>query len=345
MHRSLWMLGLWLLAGAPASAREFTVCVWNLQNFGVTDRFVQNRPVKAAMKPEKEIHSAMAILRRIDPDIVGFSEIIQAPEDAYVNLLRARLKKAGLDYPYFSTVRGEDPRIQCAVFSRFPILKEEPLHTETFKATLKSKSTGEKTEVRMRVCRGFINTVFEVEPGYPLRIVQAHLKSRRAAEEVVSDQPNEPGDAYIRRNEAVILKNALNRILEKNPGEKLLAMGDFNDVPRSKAVKTILGSKGAKVRMYDLWLRDWLGDWWTHYYIPDNQYERIDYMVASAPLFRDWVASKSYVYRQKPEDGPEYNTYLPSDHRPLVAVFDTQKKSATGPKDTASEFPPPDSED
>lgn len=336
MRRSAWMLCLWLLAGAGASAREFTVCVWNLQNFGVTDRFIQNRPVKAAMKPEKEIESALAILQRIHPDIAGFSEIVQAPDDKYLNLWKARLKKAGLDYPHVSTVRGEDPRIQCAVFSRFPVLKEEPLDTETFHATLKSKSTGEKAEARLRVSRGFINTVFEVEPGYALRILQVHLKSQRPSKEVVSDEPNEPGDAYIRRNEAVILKNALNRILEKDPAEKLLVMGDFNDGPRSQTVKTIVGTRGAKARMFDLWLRDWLGDWWTHYYIPDNQYERIDYMVASAALFKDWVSSKSYVYRQKPEDGPEYNTYLPSDHRPLVAVFDTKKKTATAPDENSA---------
>lgn len=320
---SHWLFIIVFLIAASAQAQtSFRVCVWNVENFGETDRFIDNKPVPLAMKPEKEIQSMMAILKRIQPDIVGFEEILQSPDDRYVNLIKKRLKEAGFDYPYSSTTQGEDTRIQNLLLSKYPIVSEEPLNQDTFTATLTSASTGEKERITMRMSRGIINSVIEIAPHYRIRIMQVHLKSKRKAPQLDDPETKETGDLIIRRHEAVILRNAIMRILDRNPHEKLLVMGDFNDTPRSTPMKTILGTKSATHRLFDLWLKDYLGDWWTHFYFPEKEYSRIDYMIVSEELFHDFQAERSYIYRQKPEDGPEFNTYTPSDHRPLVAEFE-----------------------
>jgi endonuclease/exonuclease/phosphatase family metal-dependent hydrolase len=327
----------WFLFVPLLRAETYTVCHWNVENFGITDRFIENKRVKAAMKPESEINAMLNILGRIKPDILGVCEILQDPKDQYVKLLRQRLKEKGLDYPYLSTAKGEDPRIQCVLLSRFPIVKEEPITEESFKTTIQKKD-GTKSEEERRPSRAILNTLIQVNDKTALRVFYCHLKSKRAYPEIVSDEKDETGDSFVRRHEALILKNASLRALEANPNEKQIIMGDFNDTPKSRAVQTIFGRKDASVRMFDLWLKDYFGDMWTHYYVPENEYSRIDYMVASQSLFETWVPDKSYLYRCNQADGAEFSHYSASDHRPLVAVFEMEdgqpktKKKTEPPK-------------
>jgi endonuclease/exonuclease/phosphatase family metal-dependent hydrolase len=313
-----------VFASAGEDVSKVTICSWNVQNFGVTDRFIDGKPQKAAMKPDSEIESMQVILGRINPDILAASEILQAPDDIYLKLFRKKLGEAGLNFPYMATVKGGDDRIQTVLFSRFPIVSEEPLNTETFTATELDKNTKQTNKIQMRVGRGFINAVIQVTPDFRIRAMVAHLKSKRAYPEFDAASPGETGEAFVRRNEALILKNAMNRILAANPGEPLIVLGDFNDTYRSRAVQTVLGPKDATVRIFDLWLTDYFGDWWTHFYLPDKSYERIDYMFVSQPLFNRFVKEKSYLFRPNKNDPPKFNTYNASDHRPLVAVFNVR---------------------
>ena len=57
-------------------------------------------------------------------------------------------------------------------------------------------------------------------------------------------------------------------------------------------------------------------------------------MVVSKKLFSEWNSRKSYIYRQNQNDAPEYNTYVPSDHRPLVAVFNLKPGQDTAEPST-----------
>jgi len=305
---------------------EVTICYWNVQNFGVTDRFVNGKSEKDAMKPDSEIEAMLAILGRIKPDVLGVSEILQAPDDLYLKLLQSKLKKAGLDYPYLTTVKGGDERIQNALLSKYPFVSEQHLNTETFDVSKTDKKTKQVTKVQLRVGRGFINTEIQVTPTFKFRAMVAHLKSKRPNPEYDESSPGETGETFVRRNEALILKNAMNRFLAANPEECLIVMGDFNDTYRSMAIKTILGPKDATVRVFDLWLTDYFGDWWTHFYIPDKSYERLDYMFVSQPLFIRFKKEKSHVFRPGQNDPPSFNTYNASDHRPIVAVFDVKEK-------------------
>src|SRR5437870_5114666 len=78
----------------------------------------------------------------------------------------------------------------------------------------------------LKMSRGIIYVVVQINPEEQIRVMQVHLKSRRIYPELDNRDTGESGDVYVRRNEAVILKNAMNRILEKNPSTKLLLMGD-----------------------------------------------------------------------------------------------------------------------
>jgi endonuclease/exonuclease/phosphatase family metal-dependent hydrolase len=319
-------IAFWLLlmgAVVAIDPTSFTVCWWNLENFGVTDRYVEGHHVLAAMKPESEQRSVAAILHQLNPDILGVAEVLQDPADRYVKLLRELLRTNGLDYPYLTTARGQDPRIQMVVFSRFPLA---PAHFtgDVFPVTLVS-ATGETLATNYRVNRGFLNVDIQITPRFNLHVMTAHLKSKRTEPGVASDVAGEPGDAYVRRQEAVLLRKHMDDYLRGHPQGHLLVMGDFNDTMGSRALVAIGGLRGDQSPMRDLPLVDDLGDWWTHFFVPEYVYARIDYMFVNEALWRDFLPGKSFLYRWHQGESAVLNQGSASDHRPLFATFRTEE--------------------
>ena len=58
---------------------------------------------------------------------------------------------------------------------------------------------------------------------------------------------------------------------------------------------------------------------WTHYYAKEDAYNRIDYILLSPSMAREWVQSETYVLTL-----PGWG--IASDHRPIVAAFETDDK-------------------
>jgi endonuclease/exonuclease/phosphatase family metal-dependent hydrolase len=327
--RGLLAVAVWLLLalapgfGQTQAPASFSVCWWNLENWGETDRTIDGVRVASAMKPPAEVSAVLAILKRIHPDILGVAEIVQAPDDRFLKLLREMLARQGLDYPYLSTVHGQDTRIQTALLSRFPIRDEHPFDRETFPVSMQSASTGERRGGEFRTARGFINSTVEVAPGLSVEIIVAHLKAKLPEKEVVGDEPGESGDEYVRTQEARLLYGHAAHVLHDNPGANLLVMGDLNDISNSRALKRFFGSPEHPSPLHGLPLADWLGDGWTHIYFPTRSYERIDYMFASEALQARFLPSESFLFRRAATDGSEFDAATASDHRPLVARFRT----------------------
>ena len=324
LHRAAFLCAL-VFPGLLQAGDTFRVCWYNVENWGVTDRWVNNKKVPDLMKPEDEQAAVLAILKKYNPDIFATCEVLQDPADVEKNArhLRDRLKAAGMDFKEMRMVRGEDTRGSLVLFSKFPITKFEALNQDTFKVNKKTgRQPGASTEqVTMRVGRGLLHAEIQVNPSYSFNLFSAHLKSKRPADAFDDDATRQKGDTIIRRNEALILRGHIMKAYQGRPDANLLVVGDLNDTMNYSAITTIVGRRGAEVPMHILPQADYLGDRWTHYFIPNCEYQKIDYMIASEGMAREYVAAESGVYRERPDDPKELKWTSASDHRMLFATF------------------------
>lgn len=308
-------------AGKSPAPGTFTAASFNLANWGPSDRWSQGKHLDSSPKPEPERRAIIAILGRINPDILAVQEIIRDTRDRHLDDLKAALREAHLDYPEAFAVEGYDERIQIALFSRFPIRERNALTRDTYEMTrhIEPGANARTERLARRVERGFIHATIEVRTGYLVEVFVAHLKSRLPVPEY--DNPDEPGQAMVRRREAEILRRHINQRLRDNPGANILVLGDLNDTLDSRPLQILSGKKSDPVRMYPLWLNDYLRDAWTHFHRPSREYSLIDYAIASQGLFNEYSPSQSYVYRERPDDPSPLRWDSASDHRPIVATF------------------------
>ena len=203
--------------------------------------------------------------------------------------LRGSLKAEGLDFPYWEYVSGEDTNIHVAVLSRLPIVARRPHTNEVF--LLDGR--------RFRVSRGFAELDIRASADFTFTLIAAHLKSRRPVPEA--------DEAEQRLQEAKILRGIVNRDFAAHPNAKLIVLGDFNDVKDSDSTKEIIGR--GRFKLMDTRPAERNGDnapaenpWfeprnitWTHYYGKEDTYSRIDYILLSPAMARDWVKNDTYV--------------------------------------------------
>jgi endonuclease/exonuclease/phosphatase family metal-dependent hydrolase len=265
---------------------------YNVENWLTMDRFVDNRPIKSAPKPDSEKKQVIRILAANAPDVIGICEIGEASDLAEI---QESLKAAGLDLPHSYYTGGTDPVRHLGMLSRYPI-------TATGKITeLEYQMNGQTFGFN----RGILDATITAN-GKPYHFLGVHLKSKRDVEEGDQEQ--------MRIHEAHMLRKHVDSILQADPQARLIVYGDFNDTYPSKAVKVVTGSTEETQRLMPIYFKDSKGEAWTHHWKNQDIYSRIDFVTVSHAL-------RSEVdFRQcRIVEDPAWNEA--SDHRPLMTVF------------------------
>ena len=281
-----------IVAKDPDPAKGVVFCTYNLKNYLGNEPSTPRDP-RSKPKPEKEIAALIQIIRDIQPDILGVCEM---GSPAMFEDFKSRLEKAGLGYIDSEYLQGDDPDRHLALVSRYPIIRRDSA------AKVRFVLNG----VEQSVKRGILDVTVQISSGYQLRCVGVHLKSKLPAPE---------GEALIRRNEAMKLREHLDAILKATPGTNLLCYGDFNDVKNSPTFSEISGVRGTAMHMTDLAARDSVNDRWTHHWPVADEYSRIDYVLVSPGLSPEVRRDSATVYRSDEWEKA-------SDHRPVFVTIE-----------------------
>lgn len=298
-----WVFWVWLVAILPparlSAAEVFRVATYNLENY--LHAPLGTRPAKSPEGRAKIRES----LRAMKADVVALQEI--GGTNVLLEL-RASLKAEGLDYPFWEHVPGWDTNIQVAVLSRFPITARRPHTNDSFLLFGR----------RFRVSRGFAEVDIKVNDRYSFTLITTHLKSRRPVPEA--------DEAELREQEALLLREKIDARLAASPNANLIVLGDLNNNHDSKSTRAVIGR--GKHALIDTRPAERNGDnqpnpnpryeprhvTWTHHYGKEDTYGRIDYILLSRGMAREWNKEETYVLALA-------NWGTGSDHRPVVAGF------------------------
>jgi endonuclease/exonuclease/phosphatase family metal-dependent hydrolase len=304
----LWIVGLggaWLgREGCAGAAEVFRVGTYNMENYlleAVGTRVV--KPPEARAKVRES-------LRALNADVVALQEV--GGTNALLELRRA-LRAEGLDYPHWELVTGWDTNIQVAVLSQFPIVARRPHTNDSFLLLGR----------RFRVSRGFLEVDIRINPRYAFTLFTTHLKSRRVVPEA--------DEAELREQEALLLRQKIDARLAADPDANIIVLGDFNDVKDSRSTRAVFGR--GRNQLFDTRPAERNGDdqpnpnprfdprniTWTHYYGKEDTYSRIDYILLSRGMTREWLKEETQVLTSP-------NWGVGSDHRPIVAGFVAEER-------------------
>ena len=286
------LAGLTLLLVGRVSAQTSTTFVvgsYNIENWNSIERNGQlNQP-----KPQAEKDAVVSVIANIHPDVLGIEEIGTTNDLAE---LRAGLTGKGVVYPFVEYVPGADHDRRICLLSRFPIVARHSRTDYTYR--LNDRPTP--------ISRGILDVVLQVADRYSFRAIVVHLKSKRAIE--FGDQ------SEMRLEEAKLLRAHLADIFQRDPETKLLALGDFNDTPETAPIKTVMGP--APFALFALPCQTSRGYTGTHLWRFHSEWSRLDYLLASRALSKDFVPGSAQIY-----EGPDAG--VASDHRLIYASFRT----------------------
>lgn len=294
-----------ILFSFTSFAAEFRVATYNVENY--LDQPTESRHFVKSAEAKAKVR---IMIEAMNPDVIALEEM--GTTNALLEL-RASLKADELNFPFWEHVSGADTSIHVAVLSKFPIVARHPHTNDEFLLD------GE----RFRVERGFAEVEIQAATNFTFTLIAAHLKSQLATP--VSDEAEE------RLGEANVLRGIIDDHFKANPNAKLIVLGDFNDAKNSDPIKKIIGR--GKFKLIDTRPDERNGDsapaappyfeprnvTWTYFYGADDTYSRIDYILLSPAMARDWVKAETYIPKIP-------NWGIGSDHRPIVATFEVENK-------------------
>ncbi len=288
--------GALLLLLLPATLRaqqaSLTFCAYNLRNW-LSIAAETQAATAPRDKPGREKRKVVEILAQIRPDVLGVCEI-GTPDD--VADLQSRLKEAGLVLPHLEFCRGADPERSLALLSRHPLTQRRSAGALAYRIDGGT----------LRMQRGILDATVLAAPGFEVRFLGVHLKSRRETPE--ADQE------LMRRSEAHLLRLHVDAIHATQSQPRLVVYGDFNTHRNEPALQEIIGSRALDSHLLEIPVRDRHGLLWTHFWDAADVYSRLDYLLVSRALRPQVDTRLSRIHDDA--DG-----LVASDHRALVLVL------------------------
>ncbi len=286
---------------SAAFAETFRVATYNVENY--LDQPTETRHFVKSAEAKSKVRESIETMK---PDVIALEEM--GTTNALMEL-RASLKAEGQNFPFWDYVQGSDTNIHVAVLSKFPIVARQPHTNDEF--LLDGR--------RFRVERGFAEEEIQAATNFTFTLIAAHLKSRLAVPD--ADQAEE------RLDEARVLRGIIDKHFKADPEAKLIVLGDFNDTKDSDPAREIIGH--GKFKLTDTRPAERNGDdapdrpsyfeprnvAWTYFYGADDTYSRVDYILLSPAMARDWLKAGTCIPAIP-------NWGVGSDHRPIVAAFE-----------------------
>lgn len=304
MIRSPLIALLFALLLSPTRAAQFTVGTYNLE------LYLDAPAGTMRAKPDTAKAKILEAIKAMNVDVLAVEEM--GSRETFAEFTKT-LRVGGLDYPHTEYVQAYDTNLHVAVLSRFPIVARRSHTNESF--LLNGR--------RMHVLRGFAEVDIQVGGSYQFTLLSAHLKSKRQAG--FSDEED------VREQEALLLREKVDAILAARPNANLIVLGDMNDFRDARSTRAIVGR--GKNTLVDTRPAERNGDThavanepgayrqvtWTHFFAKEDTYARIDYILLSRGMAREWDPQGTYILTMA-------NWGIASDHRPLVATFSTEDK-------------------
>jgi len=264
---------------------------YNVENLfdGKDDPYVADESRRGVpyAKGQESLNALCATIRHIDADVLGLQEVENR------GFLRQLVSEKLPDCRYGSVVlvEGNDNGptgrgIDVALLSRFPLGRVTSFQYVEFKDSF---------GIPRRFARDALRAEVFVRPDYKLITYVLHLKSRYGGE---------PAQLW-RNAEARTVRDIVQADLRA--GERVVVLGDFNDDPPSKTVKTLLASRAGK-RLIAVTTKDragrqttWRGTGYPHV--------KFDYILLGPTLAKRVVRGSGRIW-------DDAQASIASDHRP-----------------------------
>lgn len=240
---------------------------------------------EAAPLPEP----TMRMLAQASPDLLA---VYGMGDEALFAAFRTQLAEAGAPYPHHALLEGETSNRHIAVLSRHPPVLRQFHVDDTYRIG----------DTECRIEPGVLDMTFIIDGRFLLRLFMADL---------IEKTFHRLGQAEMRRNEARLLAQRVNRALRDQPELPILLACALSDVRDSAPFRELTERRSDLIGLDP---RDRAGDAWTWREPDGAAYHAHDFFFVSAALADRLDPEYTMVL-----DVPELLDLSP--HRPILATF------------------------